>query len=99
MYGLFKFLEKIGGNDFWLELPPYIHMHSVVNVENLKLYEPPMMIDQGENVQVPFIDDFALEYLNELWEDVILDRRVRTLQRGDVEYLLVGLKGMHPSKA
>jgi hypothetical protein len=98
-YGPFTILEKIGDNDFWLDLPPYMHMYSVVNVENLKLYEPPMIMDQGENVSVPLVDDFSPEYLDELQEDVILDRRIRTSRRGDVEYLHVGLKGMHPSKA
>ena len=39
------------------------------------------------------------EYMKELQDDVILDRNVRTSQRGNAEYLQVGLKGMHPSKA
>jgi len=50
-----------------------------------------MIIDQGEDVQVPFVDDFSPKYLD-LWDDVILYRRVRNLRRGDVEYLHVGLK-------
>jgi hypothetical protein len=62
-------------------------MYSVVNVENLKLYEPPMIMDEDEGVQVPTVDDFDPEYLDELQEDVILDRRMRTSQQGDVEYL------------
>ena len=41
-------------------------MYFVVNVENLKLYEPPMIMDQEEDVHVPSVDDFALEYLDEL---------------------------------
>lgn len=32
-------------------------------------------------------------------EDVMPDRGIRTSRRGDVEYLRVGLKGVHPSKA
>ena len=46
-------------------------MYSIVNVENLKLYEPLMIVDQDVQVQVPSINEFALEYLNELQEDVI----------------------------
>jgi hypothetical protein len=92
-------LEKIGTNAFKLDLPPYMQMYSVVNVENLKLYEPPMVMDQDESIQVPFVDDFSPEYLNELHEDVILDRKIRTSRRGEVEYLHVGIKGVHPSKA
>jgi hypothetical protein len=76
-----------------------MQIYSVVNVENLKLYEPPMIMDEETNMQIPSVDDMAPEYMNELQDDVILDRNVRTSRRGNVEYLRVGLKGMHPSKA
>jgi hypothetical protein len=74
-------------------------MYAVVNVENLKLYEPSLIDDQGEHVHIPSIDDFSPEYLTELQEDTILDRRMRTSKRGDVEYFRVGLKGTNTSKA
>ena len=45
-YGPFIILEKIGTNAFHLDLPPYMQIYSVVNVENLKLYEPPMIMDE-----------------------------------------------------
>ena len=76
-----------------------MRIYSVVNVENLKLYEPLMIIDPEEDTQIPTIDDLAPEYMNELQEDTILDRKFCTSRRGDVEYLRVGLKGMNPSKA
>jgi hypothetical protein len=75
-YGPFKIVDKIGNNAFRLDLPPYMQMYAVVNVENLKLYEPPLIDDQGEHVQIPSIDDFSPEYLTELQEDTILDRRM-----------------------
>jgi len=59
-YGLFKILDKIGTNAFLLELPPYMQIYSVVNMENLILYEPPMIKDQGENVHIPTIEYFLL---------------------------------------
>jgi hypothetical protein len=62
-------------------------MYAVVNVENLKLYEPPLIDDQEEHIQIPSIDSFSQEYLTELHEDTILDRRMRTSKRGNVEYL------------
>jgi hypothetical protein len=98
-YGPFDILENIGTNDFRLDLSSYMQMYSVVNVENLKLSEPSMIMDKDEGVQVPKIDDFAPEYLDELQEDVILDKRIKTSRWGDVEYLRVGLKGVHPSKS
>ena len=48
---------------------------------------------------MPSIEDLLPEYLNELQEDIVLDRKMRTIRRGDVEYLRVGLKGSNPSKS
>ena len=47
-------------------------------VENLKLYEPPMIMDKDESVQILKVGDFSLEYLNELQENDILDKRLKT---------------------
>ena len=98
-YGPFKILEKIGNNAFKLDLPSYMKIYSIVNVENLRLYEPPLIGDQGQSVQIPSIEDFSLEFLDELQQDTILNRRTRTTKRGYIDYLRVGLKGTHPSKA
>jgi hypothetical protein len=98
-YGPFTILEKIGTNAFRLDLQPYMQIYLVVNIENLKLYEPPMVMDQREIVSVPSVDKFSLEYLDELIEDIILDKTMRNSHRGDVEYIQVGLKGTHPSKS
>ena len=45
-----------------------------MDAENLRLYEPPMIVDQEENVQIPSIEYVAPRYLNELQEDSILDK-------------------------
>ena len=58
-----------------------------------------MIMDERDNVSLPSVDEFSLEYMDELQEDVILDRRTRTSRRGDVDYLRVGIKGTHPSKS
>ena len=71
-------MEKIGNNAFHLDLPVYMKMYSVVNVENLKLYEPPLIMDTDEVGTIPTVNDFAPEYLDELPEDIILDGRTRT---------------------
>jgi len=51
-YGPFKILENIGNNAFQLDFLPYMKIYSVVNVENLRLYEPPMIDVDEENVQL-----------------------------------------------
>eukprot|EP00253_Pinus_taeda_P010211 PITA_10211 len=45
-YCPFRILEKIGNNAFRLDLPSYMQIYVVVNVENLRLYEPPLIEDQ-----------------------------------------------------
>ena len=98
-YGPFKILEKIGENSFRLDLPTYIHIYSVFNAKNLRLFKPSLIEYPKEKSQLPSIDDMFPEYLNELQEDTILDRKVRTTVRGDIEYLRIRLKGSKPSNA
>jgi hypothetical protein len=98
LYGPFNILENIGTNVFHLHLPSYMQMYSVVNFDNLKLYEPPLIMDEDESIQVPKFYYFSSKYLDELHENVILDRRIRNSQRGDVEYLRVVIKEIKPSQ-
>ena len=86
-YGPFKILDKIGENDFHLDLPAYMQIYSVVNVENLRLYEPSLIEDPEEQGQLPSIEDLLPEYLIKLQEDTVLDRRIRNSRRGNIEYL------------
>ena len=71
----------------------------VVNVKNLRLYEPPLIEDQGDNIQIPSIEYFSPEFLDVLQQDTMLDRRSRISKRGSIDYLRMGLKGTHPLKA
>jgi len=68
-YGPFKILDKIGENAFRLDLSAYMQIYSVVNVENLRLYEPSLIEDFEEQGQIPSVEDLLPEYLNELQED------------------------------
>lgn len=54
-YGPFKVLEKVVKNIYRLSLPPYKCIYSVVNVGNLKLYEP-SMLDQEEEMVLHTIE-------------------------------------------
>ena len=44
-YGPFKIIKKVGNNAFQLDLPSYMQMYSVVNVEKLRLYETRLIDD------------------------------------------------------
>src|SRR3984885_15146487 len=74
-YGPFRILEKIGENAFRLDLSAYMHIYSVVNADCLRLFEPSMVEDPGEQSQLPYVDDLLPKYLNELQEDTVLDRK------------------------
>jgi hypothetical protein len=63
-------LEKVGDNSYRLSIPPYMHIYSIMNVENLKLYEP-SMLDQEEEEVLPSIEDLAPHAHAELVEDTI----------------------------
>jgi hypothetical protein len=65
-YGPFTILEKSGTNAFHLDVPPYMQIYSIVKVENLKLFEPPMIMDHDEEVSIPSVDEFSLDCLDEL---------------------------------
>ena len=49
-------MEKSGIDAFRLDLPPYMQIYLVVNVEMLKLFEPPMIMDQYEEISIPSVD-------------------------------------------
>ena len=53
-------------------------MYTVVNVENLKLYETPLIMDTEEVGKVPIVEKFAPKYLDKLLEDIILEWNTRT---------------------
>jgi len=42
-YGPFKILEKIGENSFFLDLPAYMNIYSVVNADSFRLFEPSLI--------------------------------------------------------
>eukprot|EP00253_Pinus_taeda_P035170 PITA_35170 len=52
-----------------------------------------------EGHELPSIDDFLPEFLDELKEDAILDRRTHTSRRGNVDYVWVGIQSSKPDKA
>ncbi|CAL2270811.1 unnamed protein product [Prunus armeniaca] len=72
-YGPFKIIKQMGDNAFQLELPLYMHMYSVINAGNLKLFEPSLLDnDPDEDTSLPSVDDLKIEREDHLHEDCIL---------------------------
>ena len=76
-YGPFRILQQIGDNALKLDLPPYLGMYSVINAEYLKLFEPPLLDDDGDDkVVLPPVDDLWFDREEPLKEDCILEQKV-----------------------
>ena len=74
-------------------------MYSIVRLENLKLYDSPMIMDQEDNAHVPYVHDFEPKYIDELQEKNILDMGRRNSLRRDAKYICMDHKSLHPRKA
>ncbi|XP_021828962.1 rust resistance kinase Lr10-like [Prunus avium] len=62
--------NKLVNNAFQLELPLYMHMYSVINAENLKLFEPSLRDDDpDEDTHLPSVGDLKIEQEDHLPED------------------------------
>ncbi|KAA8534380.1 hypothetical protein F0562_031869 [Nyssa sinensis] len=81
-----------------LDLPIYMEMYFVVNVEKLKLFEP-SMLDGEPQEMLPSIDDLVVERETSLTEDTILEKKVTITRHGDRESFRIGRQGQCPSKA
>ena len=46
-------------NKMCILIPCKMKIYVVINVDNLILYEPPLIEDQGENVKIPSIEHFS----------------------------------------
>jgi hypothetical protein len=72
----------MGDNAYRINLPPYIHIFSVVNVDNLKLYEP-SMLDQEEHV-LPSIEELAPNAQANLVDNTVLQKQSKLEDRGNM---------------
>jgi len=94
-HGPYKIVEQVIENAFRLNLPKYMNIYSVVNVEHLKLCEPYMLIEDeaGLDQILPYIGNLAFDTMDELKEDTLLKNKIHATRRGEIELWLVGLKG------
>ncbi|GKE68094.1 hypothetical protein Tco_1526166 [Tanacetum coccineum] len=97
-YGPFRTVKKISENACQLELPSYIEMYSVVNIDKLKLFEP-SMLDEEPREYLPSLDELIDEQEKVLTEDTIVERKSSSTRHGERKSYRIGTKGKLPSKA
>ena len=95
-YGPYTVLECIGENAYRLDLPTQLGIHDVLNVNNLKLFEPPLL-DEAVTVHHP-VDNIP-DFQPPLLSDQILDSHIRTTRKQQYISYLVGRKGHPPAQA
>jgi len=86
---MFYHFYCIGKNDYRLDLPPHLRIHDVLNVNNLKLFEPPLL--EGTVTILHLVDNILV--------DQILDSKVRTTRQQIHVSYLVGKQGQTPPQA
>lgn len=59
-YKTFKVSKWIGDYAYQLNLLPYIEIYSIVNIENLKSFEPSMLDNEPSKV-LPFVKDLMTD--------------------------------------
>jgi len=89
-------LECIGDNAYRLDLPPQLGIHDVLNVNNLKLFEP-SLLEEVVPVQHP-VDNIP-DFQSPLLEDTILEQRIRQIRSTEYISYFVGRKGDTQAKA
>lgn len=70
-YGPYLITEKLGDNDFFLDLPPYMELHPVFNVDKLKLFEPSLLDEIEETPR--HLDAVIPYFASPLDEDKIFE--------------------------
>ena len=102
-YRPYAIIRAIGSNTFELDLPPHLGIHPVLNVDSLKLYEPPSLENEVDSVvmeqQVDHPAGFILDFQPPLSQNVLFDTKVWETRHSSTTFYLVGKKGKLPTQA
>ena len=96
-YGPYFITEQLGANAFRLDLPPYMGLHPVFNVDKLKLFEPSLVDEIEETQRHP--DAVIPDFTSPLDEDKIFEQQMKKTQTSSFDSFLVGRKGQYPHQA
>jgi len=93
-YGPYTILDNIGENTYRLDLPPQLGIHNVINVNHLKLFEPPLL---EELVTITHPLDNILHFQLPLAKDTLLDTQTRSTRNQTYTSYLEARQGQTPS--
>lgn len=75
-----------------------MQIYFVMNVDNLKLYEP-TLVAKDAGIILPPVEDLAPEHMSILVKDAVLENKKISSCSGKYEVWYIGVKRQHPYKA
>jgi hypothetical protein len=79
-YGLYTISKVVGDNYFELNMPPFLGLHPVFNVDLLRPYFPPLL-DTSEVAEQLKPTELNLNYIQQESNDQILDAQIKGTQQ------------------
>jgi len=95
-YGPYTILQKIGENTHRLDLPPQLGIQNVINVNHMKLFEPPLL---EEPVTITHPVDKSVDFQLPSAKDTLMDTRTRSIRHQAYTSYPVAHQGKNPSQA
>jgi len=96
-YGPYLITEHLGANAFHLDLPPYVGLHPIFNVDKLKLFEPPLLDELEETPR--HLDSIIPDFVSLLDEHRIFEHQTKKTRTSSFDSFLVRRKGQYPYQA
>jgi len=95
-YGPYTILQKVGENAYRLDLHPLLGIHNVINVNHLKLFEPPLL---EEAITITHPVDNILDFQLPVAKDILLDTRTHSTRNKTYTSYLLERQGQTPAQA
>jgi len=94
-YAPYTILQRIGENVYQLDFPAQLEIHDVLNVNNLKLFESPLL-EETTIVQHPMENIIGVQL--HLFTDKILESKNKTTHQQQYILYLMGQKRQMPTQ-
>ena len=98
-YGLYTITKAMGNNSFELNIPPFLGMHPVFNVDLLRPYFPPLL-DTSKVVEQLTSTELNPDCIQQASNDQIVDRQIKGTRQQRIQLYRVVKAGqlLHQGK-
>ena len=98
-YGLYTITKVVGNNAFELNIPPFLGMHPIFNVDRLRPYFPPLL-DTSDIVEQLTPTELNLDCMEQATTDCIMDMQFKNTRQQKIQLYRVVKAGqlLHQGK-